>query len=271
MPFRSPSSLRAVGYTCVLSLLALTGHAQEADPALARFRDQLRNLTLQLRTAQTEKAAVQAQLAESQQKEKSLQQTVDAQTKSLTELKDMTDQQIGQLQDKLTKMDASLTASRAEIKKWEAGFNEVRAVAEKKESERAALYTKSVKLEQKVAAHERKNLALAKVSKEILDRYEKFGLGTALAGRETFIGIARTKIETLVQDLGDLVEDNRIKPDGLESSGGAPADADQADTQKKMDAATAQARQPKTSNTQRVPGLPRTGRPAEQPKTKRAE
>jgi hypothetical protein len=45
---------------------------------------------------------------------------------------------------------------------------------------------------------------------EILDRYEKFGLGEALTAKEPFTGITRTKFETLVQDYEDKLVDQTI-------------------------------------------------------------
>jgi hypothetical protein len=50
------------------------------------------------------------------------------------------------------------------------------------------------------------------VGEEILNRYSKFGFGEALAAREPFTGLTRTKLETLVQGYQDRLLDNVIKP-----------------------------------------------------------
>jgi hypothetical protein len=67
--------------------------------------------------------------------------------------------------------------------------------------------------DRKVADYQRKNDELFKVGSEILSKYEGFGLGTAIAAREPFTRNMRVKLETLVQDYGDKLVDNKIKPD----------------------------------------------------------
>ena len=63
-----------------------------------------------------------------------------------------------------------------------------------------------------VADREAKNRELYRLANEILTRYEKFGLGDALAAREPFTGITRTKLENLVQDYSDKIADARVQP-----------------------------------------------------------
>jgi hypothetical protein len=48
---------------------------------------------------------------------------------------------------------------------------------------------------------------------EILDRYEKFGLGDAILAREPFTAAKRVKFQNLVQDLSDKLTDARIPAD----------------------------------------------------------
>ncbi len=47
---------------------------------------------------------------------------------------------------------------------------------------------------------------------EILTRYEKFGLGDALAAKEPFIGVTRVKLETLVQGYEDKLSNSKSNP-----------------------------------------------------------
>jgi hypothetical protein len=51
-----------------------------------------------------------------------------------------------------------------------------------------------------------------KVGSEILTRFEKFGLGTAITAREPFIGLTRVKLQNLMQDYADKLADQKIKP-----------------------------------------------------------
>jgi hypothetical protein len=48
---------------------------------------------------------------------------------------------------------------------------------------------------------------------EILDRYEKFGLGDAILAREPFTATQRVKFQNLVQDLSDKLTDARSLTD----------------------------------------------------------
>ena len=47
---------------------------------------------------------------------------------------------------------------------------------------------------------------------EILSRYEKFGLGTALTAREPFTGITRARLQSLVDEYDEKISAQRIKP-----------------------------------------------------------
>jgi hypothetical protein len=108
------------------------------------------------------------------------------------------------------------------LEKWKTGYNQVADIARAKEGERAKLAGEKIVLERKVADRETTNMALYKLGIEILSRYEKFGLGTALTSREPFTGITKVKLENLVQDYGDKLAEQKIKP-GEEPSAPAPA------------------------------------------------
>ena len=52
------------------------------------------------------------------------------------------------------------------------------------------------------------------ISTEVLSRYEKFGLGTALTAREPFVGITRARLQSMVDEFGGDLAAQRIKLDG---------------------------------------------------------
>jgi len=64
----------------------------------------------------------------------------------------------------------------------------------------------------KTADQQRRNEAMYKLGREVLDRYERFGLGDALTAREPFVGLTRVKFENLIQDYADKLTDQKIKP-----------------------------------------------------------
>ena len=67
------------------------------------------------------------------------------------------------------------------------------AIANDTEAKRAKLAELSIHLQRMVDDQKQKNEEMYKTGMEVLDRYEKFGLGEALFAKEPFVGITRTK------------------------------------------------------------------------------
>jgi chromosome segregation ATPase len=190
--------------TCLL----LAGNAAAADEA--RLRETLRTLTLRLRSAETERNNLLSDKAQSEQEKKTLTGKIDALTKQSA-----TDKaQIDTLTSKAGDQEKELIETKEALGKWKAGYEQLTATAQKTEAERAKLASESTVLKHKLEDRERKNAELFKLGNEILTRYEKFGLGDALAAREPFTGIARVKLENLVQDYQDKIADQRVKLEG---------------------------------------------------------
>jgi hypothetical protein len=91
-------------------------------------------------------------------------------------------------------------------------YNKAVEVANTKEAQRAKFESQAIVLQRRVEDDENKNLALYQLGKEVLNRYEKFGLGTAITSREPFVGITKVKLENLVQDYSDKLVDQTVKP-----------------------------------------------------------
>jgi len=69
-----------------------------------------------------------------------------------------------------------------------------------------------------------------RLANEVLDRYAQFGLGTAIAAREPFVGITKVKFQTLLQDYQNKLTDQTIRPDSSTSPKGVdPAAAKKQD------------------------------------------
>jgi chromosome segregation ATPase len=193
-----------------LSLLVLPElRANEPSPAEARLREGLKNTMLQLRAAETERAALQAAQAQAAEEKKALEARVEAMTKQSVSDQDA----ITELREKIADGRAEITRLNESLEKWKKSHGEVTGVAQKKESERAAAASRVIVLERQVADQQRKNAEMFKIGNEILTRYERFGLGHALTAREPFVGITRVKLQNLVQDYGDKLADQKIKPE----------------------------------------------------------
>ena len=109
------------------------------------------------------------------------------------------------------KLDAqkSETASRAaiagkeeEIAKLKIELETAKAVIEEKqklfaasEELRKKFEEKTIALDRRVAEQQVKNATMYQLGIEVLQRYEKFGLGDAISAREPFIGRTRVNVE----------------------------------------------------------------------------
>lgn len=197
--------------------LASTLHAaEEVDPGV-KLREQLRGVTLQLRTAQTESANAQAAAAAAEQKSKDLAAKVGELEKRNAALgkqanldKASAAESIDTLEKKVAERDRNLQLHKEALAKWKDGYEKAAAVANTREAERARLASELTSTKHTLADRERKNIALFNVSNEILDKFGNYSLGKALAAREPFIGTTRVKVENLVQGYKDRILDNRI-------------------------------------------------------------
>jgi chromosome segregation ATPase len=197
-----------------LSFLFLAVALPAAEPAgdTTALRAALRDSMQQLRTAQSELAALQAGQA-----------AVADENKALTGKYEALKKQIAADRAVADKSTAALTAQVAEQKQTIARLNEAleKAKAEGEKAAQAAraaegqgtkLAAENIVLQRRVADREARNLALFLVANEILTRYEEFSLGNALRAKEPFVGLTRTKLENLVQDYQDKILEQRVRP-----------------------------------------------------------
>jgi hypothetical protein len=168
---------------------------------------------LQLRASETERANLQASQAELQAKNAALTAQVDALAKQVADDKGKAEKTIAEHVDTLAKRDGELIQTRESLEKWKASHAKLTELAKATEAARSSFQSKSIVLERRVEDQQRKNDAMYRLGMEVLQRYESFGLGTALTAREPFIGITRVKFENLIQDFSDKLTDARIKPE----------------------------------------------------------
>lgn len=212
-------------------LLSLPLAAQE-DPAAieAKLRESLRGTMLQLRTVEAERARLDAELtalkAQSERQIKDLTAKLEESLKVADEDKAIAGKKIGELEQKLEAEQARTAAFAASLEKWKASYHQIVDIARAKDAERLRLLDKSLRLEHTVADRERRNLELYKTGQEILERYEGFAFGKALAAREPFTGLAKVRLEEQVQDYKDKLTDGKVKEgDPVSASTPAPAPA----------------------------------------------
>jgi|ERR1700730_17488177 len=192
-----------VVFTVICLLFA--GNAHAADDA--RLKETLRNLTLRLRSAETERNNLLSDKAQFEQEKKTLTAKVDTLTKQAAADK----AEIDTLTLKAGDQEKELLETKESLGKWKTAYEQLVAAAQKSEAARVKLAGESIVLKRKLEDRERKNAELFKLGNEILTRYEKFGLGDALAAKEPFTGLTRVKLENLVQDYQDKIADQKVK------------------------------------------------------------
>ncbi len=223
----------------LLSVLALafcavekTSAADAPSPAEAKLRDSVRALTLQLRTAENDKATMQAAQSDAEEKVKALTEQVEKYKVQLVAEKEAADKALAELDAKITAKDAVIASGKRDLDSWKKGHAELKAAYEKvvaigntKEAERAKLAARVIVLDRQVVEQRARNAALYQTGTEVLSRYEKFGLGTALASREPFVGTTKVKFENLIQDYSDQLADQKIKAEAQPPPAAAAASA----------------------------------------------
>lgn len=184
--------------------------AEEEEDVAGRLRDALRSTMLQLRDAQGQVAALQTTEVANGLKIKQQETQIAALTKQAVADRNTATNMIAELEAKMDEQRIVLVGFQAAIEKWKSSYGEVTALAQKKELERANFQAKSIALERQVQDQKVRNIKMFKVGMEILDRYEKFGLGDAILAREPFVGTTQVKFQNLIQTDQDKLADQRI-------------------------------------------------------------
>lgn len=184
-------------------------HSAEEDP-VAKFREALKNSMLKLREVQGQLATAQAAQAAAELKVTELTTKNESLVKDLASERNTSTNTISELNKKIADRDETILGLESTVAKWKKSYGEVVNLAAKRENQRAVLEAKCNGLENKVADQQMKNIAMYKVGMEILDRYNKFGLGEALLAREPFTAAQRVKFQNLTQDFADDLTDARI-------------------------------------------------------------
>jgi len=187
--------------------------AQEAGGAEAQLREALRNATLQIRTLQNEKAEAEAARTVAETRITELEAALESATKQAAG-------EQAQSRAERDELNARNEEARAEIKhldealaKWKEGYHKAADVARATETQRARLADENSVLKARVRDYRAQNIELHTLAMEVLQRYEDFGTGRALAAKEPFTRITRARVESLVQEYRDEAEKNRIRPE----------------------------------------------------------
>ncbi len=190
---------------------ALAASADDAsDTAVARLKAAYQNVVQQLRTVTADDQNQQAMVADLQSQKDTLTAQVSDLTKKAAALQDADSKEIAVLKSEKSDQEDSITKLQQALDEWKDAQQKAATAATETEAKRAKLADLAIHLQRIVDDQKRRNDEMYKIGMEILDRYEKFGLGEALTAKEPFVGITRTRFETLVQDYEDKLVDQTI-------------------------------------------------------------
>jgi chromosome segregation ATPase len=185
--------------------------ADEQSTVETKLREGLRNTMLQLRDSQTKVAELQAVQVTDQAKIKDLEGQLKKTTKQASDDKLVADKTIADQKEKIAAQDTRNARQLEALAKWKDAYNKLVDQAKAIDAKRATLVNEKIALTRKVEDQQRRNLALYDLGKEILRRYQHYGLGDAITSREPFSGIAKVQLENYVQDKSDALTDQKIK------------------------------------------------------------
>jgi hypothetical protein len=201
----------------ILSLALLVPavvHAADEDQQAAinaKLRDGLRNTMLQLRDAQGQIATLTATHTQDAATIADLTAKLAAATKSEAATKAEAAKTKADYEAKFAAQDTRNAQQVEALAKWHKAYSELLAKAKEIDAKRGELAQQKILADRRIADQQRKNEALYELGKDILHRYEHYGLGDAITAREPFTGIAKVKFETYIQDNSDKLADQKIK------------------------------------------------------------
>lgn len=196
---------------CLVVRPALAAEAPP-DPMNAKLRESLRTTMLQLQTAQGERDALQSEKVELEAKVAILTQKLEEEKKAADLNQKAAEASAEGLNKRLENQSGEIARLQVSLEKWKDSQRKAVELGKAIDEKRARAAAEVLVLNRKVADQQIKNAGMFKLGNEILDRYAKFGLGAALTAREPFVGLTRTKFENLIQDYGDKLAAEKIKP-----------------------------------------------------------
>jgi chromosome segregation ATPase len=176
-----------------------------ADAETDRLRDALRSATAQTRALEDARAASQAKLADAEKEKAALKAQIDAGKAEIKRLEREQREAVEQFNQRLTERDETL-------EKWKGAYEEAANVARAKDAERAKFEGEATAYKASTKSCLDKNVALMKVGRDLLHRYEEVNFGDMLVAREPLIGEQRIRIQNLLQEYNDKLLDQKATP-----------------------------------------------------------
>lgn len=192
--------------------IPLLGHAQEEDEATVKLRESLRATVLQVRDLQGQIATLQAAAIAKDQEVAKLSADLKKVNADLIAERNTSANAMTALNSKIVELEAEVADKNVANENWRVEFTKMTERARKFEAERDQLKAVGLAKDRKIADQKAKNALMYQAGTDIIDRYERHGLGDAILSKEPFVGASRAKFQTLMQEYQDKLLDQRIQP-----------------------------------------------------------
>jgi chromosome segregation ATPase len=198
---------RAFPFACLAVLLPLLASSPASAQSLEdRLRDQLRSTLNELHALQDQQASLQAQKTAGEQE------------------RDALKAQLARTEAQLAHAGAS-AATKAqtqalanEVAQYKTAAEQASGTAQQAQADRDKLQTALADAQKQVGICVEKNTRLLKLGNEILDAYQQFDVGEAIAANEPFVSIHRVELENMVQDFDDRLHEGKFDPHAKQPS-----------------------------------------------------
>ncbi|WP_161915265.1 hypothetical protein [Methylosinus sp. C49] len=188
-----------------VSLAASTITGARADTEADRLREALRGAITQQRALEDQRAALQAKLSEVESERARLKDQVGAAKAEVKEVLKQNREAVEEFNRRIAERDETL-------EKWKAAYEEAADVARAKDAERAKFEVQAAAYKASVKSCNAKNVELAKIGRDLLERYEAANFADLAVASEPLTGVRRVEIQNLLQDYNDKIIDHKVKP-----------------------------------------------------------
>lgn len=208
-----------------LSLACLSAHATDGDKNAARTQEQVRRLKQQLQQTQQAQETSASQLAETKNQLEAQTKKAAGELGSLRRKFDESSRQLSELESASQALREQKTAAEARISELERQLAERnRQFAEtsqqlQQQSQLARSLDSNLAQEKNARSIcESNNALLYQYSSELLTRYRDKGVWSALLGSEPVTGIQRARLEGVIEEYRDKIDDKRLVPSDAQSA-----------------------------------------------------
>jgi chromosome segregation ATPase len=189
--------------TALLAVMIST--AAHADQETDRLREALRSATAQARTAEDQRAAVQAKLTAAEQERDRLRKQTEAYRAQVKEAEQSYRQAVKDFNDRIAERDESL-------EKWKSAYGEAAGVGRTKDAERAKFEGEATTWKASAKACEARNSKLVRIADDAVKQYEKMDPLEKVLHHDPVIGFKRVEHQNAAQDLRDQIIEQKAKP-----------------------------------------------------------